>query len=87
MRSIFIRKAIWRFITKIMSRLCSFIDRRPIWDTHERKPSFRGQFHLGSLFDRGLGVPHDEETARELMQMAAAAGDQDALKWLSEHSR
>ena len=40
---------------------------------------------LGLMYDNGWGVTKDKAQARAWMQKAAAAGDEDAKKWLARN--
>jgi uncharacterized protein len=41
------------------------------------------QYNLGLLYQNGQGVPQDMAQSRAWMQKAAAAGDENAKKWLA----
>jgi tetratricopeptide (TPR) repeat protein len=43
------------------------------------------QYNLGRLYEDGRGVPQDKVQARAWMQKAAAAGNDDAKKWLAKN--
>jgi TPR repeat protein len=46
---------------------------------------WKAQYKIGMLYANGRGVPKDIAQARAWMQQAAAAGDEDAKKWLAEN--
>jgi len=46
----------------------------------------RGQYHLGLLYEQGLGVDKNLEKAIALMRMSAKAGNQEAVQWLTTRS-
>jgi hypothetical protein len=52
-----------------------------------KRGSPRAMFFLGSLFDRGLNGARDEEMARHFIEMAAAAGNDEAQEWVKQHPR